>query len=524
LSSAIGLLRAGTNVLCLQAFNRSLTDEDFRIDAELAETPGTFAWATNTYMVREDAIQLVVRVVRTGGLDAGMTVDYATTNGSAVAGSDYEAVAGTLSFAEGQTEQTITVRIYNDALIEGTEDFQLKLSNPGGGAMLGSVSNATVQITDVMNPADFGSWTAKTNMLAPTTAQASCVVDGILYVIGGCYPVQTALRTVWAYDPKTDLWARKADLPVARRCPGAAAVDGIIYVVGGNNGDGWTAVLPVAAYDPKTDTWVTKANIPIGRSTPAACAVDGIIYAIGGFTDQNEELARVEAYDPKTDQWTRKSDVPKPIYFATASVVDGVIYVFRGTDTFAYDPQTDHWTAKAQYSPWSMGLRSATVDGIIYVFGGFSQDLTVGFDFAQAYDPKQDRFTPRRKMPRTRAAMGCGAIDGKIYLAGGVDKEPIVNTGAVYWTVLDVFDPQVGMPPRILMAALESTNRFRLAWRGEIGCNYAVESSPELVTDRWTRVTLPTGSTVTATNGLVETSCPVVPGEPSRFFRVFEAN
>jgi hypothetical protein len=85
------------------------------------------------YTVREGATQLVERVVRTGALDAGMTVDYATTNGSAVAGSDYEAVSGTLFFGEGQSEQPIPVPILNDVWYEGTESFQLTLTNPAAG-------------------------------------------------------------------------------------------------------------------------------------------------------------------------------------------------------------------------------------------------------------------------------------------------------------------------------------------------------------------------------------------------------
>jgi N-acetylneuraminic acid mutarotase len=368
-----------------------------------------------------------------------------------------------------------------------------------------------------------GSWTQKAGMPGQTTTPASCVVDGILYVIGGCYPYQTALPTVWAYDPQTNSWTLKADLPVARRWPGAATADGIIYVVGGS-GVGWpgAAVLPAAAYDPKTDTWVNKANIPTGRLTPAACAVDGIIYAIGGFNG-SVVLASVEAYDPKTDQWTRKNDLPTPFYFATASVVHGRIYVFHGTDTFEYDPKTDHWTNRAHFSPWSMGLRSATVDGIIYVFGGFSEDLYSCFDFALAYDPAQDRFTSRRKMPRTRAAEGCGVIDGRIYLAGGVNIEPVVNPGAVYYKVLDVFDPQGGVTPEILSLACESTNRVRLAWQGEAGLRYGVQSRPNVANGSWTRNTFSTGTnSVLATNSLVEATCLVPTADTNRFFRVLE--
>jgi len=144
-----------------------------------------------------------------------------------------------------------------------------------------------------------GSWTQKADMPGQASTPASCVVDGILYVMGGHYPdADTALRTVWAYDPLVDSWTRKADLPTARHFLAAAAVDGIIYVVGGTGaGVPGASVLPVAAYDPKTDTWTNGANMLTGRATLAACAVDGVIYAIGGALDSSTQVATVEAYD-----------------------------------------------------------------------------------------------------------------------------------------------------------------------------------------------------------------------------------
>ncbi len=124
-----------------------------------------------------------------------------------------------------------------------------------------------------------GCWTQKADMPEGTSTPACCVVDGILYVMGGhCPDAETALKTVWAYDPATDSWTRKADMPTARHFTAAAAVDGIIYVVGGTGaGIPGAAVLPVAAYDPKTDTWTNKAPIPAGRGAHAVCAVDGVV-------------------------------------------------------------------------------------------------------------------------------------------------------------------------------------------------------------------------------------------------------
>jgi N-acetylneuraminic acid mutarotase len=358
-------------------------------------------------------------------------------------------------------------------------------------------------------------------MPAQASATSVCVVDGILYVIGGNYPYPKPLRTVWAYDPQTDSWTRKADMPTARNFLAATAVDGTIYVIGGFPGG--APLKTVEAYDPKTDTWVTKASMPTGRAGLAACAVGGIIYAIGGFASWPNPLSMVEAYDPKSDQWTKKSNLPKGLLFVTASVADGRIYAFMGTETFAYDPKTDRWTTKARYSPWSFGQSSGTVDGVIYLFGGITEDMYGSFDFTLAYDPAQDQFTARRKMPKMGLVGGCGVIDGKIYLAAGVSKEPVLNSDAVYYRRLDVFDPQGGVMPWILSTALESTNRLRLVWQAEAGMKYGVDSSSEVPTNHWTRVTLPAGLTVTSTNGVVETSCPVVPGEPRRFFRVFEA-
>jgi len=168
---------------------------------------------------------------------------------------------------------------------------------------------------------------------------------------------------------------------------------------------------------------------------------------------------------------------------------------------------------------------SATVDGIIYLFGGMTEDLYGSFDFTLAYDPAQDRFSARRKMPRTRLTAACGVIDGKVYLAGGVSKEPARNPDAVFYKVLDVFDPQGGVTPQILSLTCESTNQVRLVWQGEAGISYGVESRPNVATGAWTRATFISGTnSVLATNALVEATCIVPTVDTNRFFRVLEAN
>lgn len=81
--------------------------------------------------VNESAGNATLTVNRTGGSDGKVTVNYATTSGTAIAGSDFTATTGTLTFADGQTSATISVPIINDASEEGDESFTVVLSQPG---------------------------------------------------------------------------------------------------------------------------------------------------------------------------------------------------------------------------------------------------------------------------------------------------------------------------------------------------------------------------------------------------------
>lgn len=64
-----------------------------------------------------------------------VTVNYATANGTATAGSDYQAVSGTLTIPAGQTSGIITVPVNGDNVSEPDETFLVNLSNPTNGTI-----------------------------------------------------------------------------------------------------------------------------------------------------------------------------------------------------------------------------------------------------------------------------------------------------------------------------------------------------------------------------------------------------
>jgi hypothetical protein len=80
------------------------------------------------------------------GATGAVTVDYATSNGTATAGSDYMATSGTLTFNQGETSKIFSIPITSDNFLEAEETVNLTLSNPTGNAVLGSPTAAILTI------------------------------------------------------------------------------------------------------------------------------------------------------------------------------------------------------------------------------------------------------------------------------------------------------------------------------------------------------------------------------------------
>ncbi len=112
-----------------------------------ADDPPTASFSSATYSAGEADGTATITVSLSGTSAAQITVNYATSDGTAAAGSDYTAASGTLTFAAGTTNQTFDVTITNDTTVEDSETVSLAISNPTN-ATLGTQSTATLTITD----------------------------------------------------------------------------------------------------------------------------------------------------------------------------------------------------------------------------------------------------------------------------------------------------------------------------------------------------------------------------------------
>ena len=79
-----------------------------------------------------------------------MTVDYATSDGTATAGSDYTSASGTLTIDAGSSSGSIEVSVIDDEHNEGSETFTLTLSNPSSGNLADSSATGTITNHDAL--------------------------------------------------------------------------------------------------------------------------------------------------------------------------------------------------------------------------------------------------------------------------------------------------------------------------------------------------------------------------------------
>ncbi|MFL6283809.1 MAG: Calx-beta domain-containing protein, partial [Pyrinomonadaceae bacterium] len=108
-------------------------------------------FTATSYSVRESDGAAQVQVIRTGSDESPASVKFATSDGTAHAGSDYTAASGTILFGIGERSKTVSIPILNDNAIEGDETVNLNLSNSVGGG-LGSITHAVLTILDDESP------------------------------------------------------------------------------------------------------------------------------------------------------------------------------------------------------------------------------------------------------------------------------------------------------------------------------------------------------------------------------------
>jgi hypothetical protein len=119
-----------------------------RVNINDIDKGGVVTLSASSYSVSEGAGNISITVKRTGGTAANVSVRLTTSRGTASDGVDYGDVNTTVVFGLNETMKNVVIPIFQDTDAEGNETFNVTLSNPQGGATLGSPSTAVVTIVD----------------------------------------------------------------------------------------------------------------------------------------------------------------------------------------------------------------------------------------------------------------------------------------------------------------------------------------------------------------------------------------
>lgn len=315
---------------------------------------------------------------------------------------------------------------------------------------------------------DFGSWETKASVSTGRYGLGAVTVNGKIYAMGGSYNsgANFYVKELEEYNAETNTWAEKANMLSSRSFFSVAVVNNKIYAIGGLNasGAGVNYYKTVEEYDPATNTWTKKTDMPTARSHIGVAVLGGKIYAIAGY-DNSGVLRTVEVYDPATDIWTSLTSAPTARR-TNAISVNGKIYViggYSGSDYIKtveeYDPETDIWTKKKDM-PTARFTPLETINNRIYAFGGANVPITGlegSTNAVEEYDISTDTWRSLESMTFARYGHAVTELNGKIYTIGGATSSTYVPTVETFTVPAYPSDPPI-------LTATPGTALVNLSW------------------------------------------------------------
>lgn len=186
-------------------------------------------------------------------------------------------------------------------------------------------------------------WTAVTSMPYGRSGHSACVINDVMYVLGGWssrFTSRWSSTFVLKYTPATDSWSETASMPEQLRFFGATVLGNDIYVVGGLN-PSFVSKATVYRFNTVSEKWSTVSPMSEARSHLAVCELGGMIYAVGGDSTTAESRTTtysrtVERYDPQSDSWTTMPPISSGRSNLGVFTFAGCMYVAGGSLSSEY--------------------------------------------------------------------------------------------------------------------------------------------------------------------------------------------
>ena len=384
----------------------------------------------------EAAGELAFAVVLSARSPTAVTADYASMDGTAVAGSDYEALAGTLTFAAGEVSQTIRVPVIDDALDEAdAETFAVVLSAPTGATLDAGTATGTIRdddeppalsVADAAGDEDVGALEFAVTLSAPSGIEVS-----VLYAT--------------------------ADGSAAAGSDYAATKGILVFAPGEVSRTIRVAILDDAAAEPEKETFSLLLSDPENATAaddsatgtirdndlaPPRVAVDlpAALLCVGGAP---YELDLADYFDGQELRFSAVSSTPR---VATAALAGSLLTVAPASE--GESSVTVTATNEAGSASGSIGVRVVTdpaeIEAVESVLASIGRGVLTGVT-----ESVRARFGPRSgigdqsastnvQRGRTQVVPGASAVLGKHWPGSAMR-----GTGSGGWDGTGLFEPQV---------------------------------------------------------------------------------
>jgi N-acetylneuraminic acid mutarotase len=346
------------------------------------------------------------------------------------------------------------------------------------------------------------SWTQKANLPAAARVVAVAFSLGMKAYLGtGSGDINAGpgpfYHDFWRYDPSTNAWTSQPDYPGA----GSFLLSGFsiganAFVGAGEGGATFSDFWQFSTPDGNVGSWIVRGTSPTPRRGEAAATSNGIVYVVGGAPPfSTSSVATAEAYNPATNSWTTLASMPIASQQLTAQSINGIVYAVAGggccgaySDVQAYNPATNTWTLKASAPTARYGATSAVVNNKMYVMSGGSGYGAL-YQNLEVYDPVTNSWTTKASMPFFRGGCAAIAVNGIIYaIGGGNSSGTIFGTVQAYDPSTDTWSIKSGMPtPRGGLTVTVHNNKiYAIAGNNNTDGDIGIVEIYDPATDTWT--------------------------------------
>jgi N-acetylneuraminic acid mutarotase len=256
-----------------------------------------------------------------------------------------------------------------------------------------------------------------------------------LYLLGG-----RGIHPVEVYDPKTNLWVKKAAPPIEIHHFQPITYNGYIIIIGGMTGP-YPNEVPIPnmmIYNPDKDLWIVGDSIPAARLRGAGGTVvyNEKFYWIGGIKNGHigDHKDYFDEYDPTIRKWRVFPDAPRARDHFEALVVGDEMYVTGGRRTKApfgpftvvipeidvYNFNTEEWNTLDEKLPTPRsGTSSVIWDDYLLIAGGEDPYSFYASSLVEGLNLEDNTWKEFTTLPSGRHGSGLISYKESLYLTCG---------------------------------------------------------------------------------------------------------